>query len=232
MKRLVLMLAAALVLIAAAPAHAQFVSDAFTETGGLPVILSSHTPDTGSTWVKHGSYTGDLTVDHANDRVVGGGAALGIYYNDAAPASADYTVQVDVVMLNNTLAGYPGVAGRVNTGADTMYRAIYDQPNGNWVLDKQVAGANTVLGTYAQSLSNSTTYVLKLEMIGTAIKLYVDGVERVCANSCAGDSSIAAAGKAGAILVSSGVSDLDNFVATNASAAAATCTLGLLGVGC
>jgi hypothetical protein len=228
MKRLVLMLAAALVLIAAAPAHAQFVSDAFTETGGLPVILSSHTPDTGSTWVKHGSYTGDLTVDHANDRVVGGGAALGIYYNDAAPASADYTVQVDVVMLNNTLAGYPGVAGRVNTGADTMYRAIYDQPNGNWVLDKQVAGANTVLGTYAQSLSNSTTYVLKLEMIGTAIKLYVDAVQRVSVT----DSGVAAAGKAGVVLFASGVSDVDNFVATNASAAAATCTLSLLGVGC
>jgi hypothetical protein len=226
MTRFVLALLVALVW--AVPAQAQFVSDAFTETGGSPVILSSHTPDTGSTWVEHGSYTGDLTVEHANDRLVGGGVALGLYYNDAAPASADYTVQVDVIVINNGVAGYPGVAGRVNTGADTMYRAIYDQVAGNWVLDKQVAGANTVLGTFAQSLSNSTTYVLKLEMIGTAIKLYVDAVQRVSVT----DSGVAAAGKAGVVLFASGVSDVDNFVATNASAAAATCTLSLLGVGC
>jgi hypothetical protein len=215
------------VLALAAPAQAQFVSDTFTE-GGSP-NLSAHTPDTGGAWSAHGSYSGVLSIDSTSNRLVGNGAALGLYYNATAPASADYSVQIDVVVLNNAVAGYPGVAGRVDTGADTMYRAVYDQVGGNWVLDKQVAGASTVLGTFAQSLSNSTTYVLKLEMIGTAIKLYVDGG---AAKISVTDSGIAGAGKAAVILFASGVSDVDNFVATNASAAAATCTLGLLGVGC
>jgi hypothetical protein len=215
------------VLALAAPAQAQFVSDQFTE-GGNP-NLSAHTPNTaGGAWSAHGSYSGVLSIDSTSNRLVGNGAALGLYYNATAPASADYSVQIDVVVLNNAVAGYPGVAGRVDTGADTMYRAVYDQVGGNWVLDKQVAGANTALGTFAQSLSNSTTYVLKLEMIGTAIKLYVDAVQRVSVT----DSGVAAAGKAGVVLFASGVSDVDNFVATNASAAAATCTLSLLGVGC
>jgi hypothetical protein len=159
---------------------------------------------------------------------VGDGVAVGVYYNDASPAGADYTVQADVIVVNNASAAYPGVVGRMATGADTYYRLFYDQPGGQWVLDKQVAGANTSLDTAAQSLSNSTTYEIRLEMIGTAIKGYVDDVEVLSAT----DSSIAAAGKAGLLLGASSIMDLDNFIATDSGGApAATRSLGLLGVG-
>jgi hypothetical protein len=56
------------------------------------------------------------------------------------------------------------------------------------------AGGFTQLGsTVAQTLTNNQTYVLKLEMIGTAIKVYVDGSQIISVT----DSGITQVGKAG-----------------------------------
>lgn len=178
---------------------ATFLSDTFTEAS--TVVLSSHTPEIGGAWIEHGSYPDNLSIDADSDAIVGSiGVDVGVYYNDADPASADYSVTVDIFVVNNAVASYPGVVGRVATAANTMYRALYDQAEGRWELEKVVAGIITALDVpYSQALANSQTYALKLEMIGTTIKAYIDGVERMIDT----DTAISAAGKAGVLQYSS-----------------------------
>lgn len=186
-----------------------FLSDSFTEA--VTTVLSSHTPETGSTWIEHGSYADNLNVDGDSDSVAGlSGADVGLYYNDAAPAGADYSVTGNIFVVDNAVASYPGVVGRVATGANTMYRAIYRQDATIWRLEKMVAGVLTTLGTdFSQVLTNSQTYALKLEMIGTAIKVYIDGVERISVT----DSAISAAGKAGVLQYSANAQQVTSITA-------------------
>jgi hypothetical protein len=181
--------------VTASPASGQFLVDLFADHSGQLVILSSHAPETGGPWVEHPSYPDNLWVFAGDLKGTGGGA--GVYYNTASPASADYSVQANIMVYENSVASYPGVVGRVNPTADTLYVALYHQFFGYWELAKHVAGSETVLGTFSQTLTDSQTYTLKLEMIGTAIKVYVDGVPRISVT----DSSISAAGKAGVLQV-------------------------------
>ena len=223
MRRLLTLLA----LLVAAPAHAQFANDTFTEPT-IDTVLSSHTPDSGGAWVQHGSYTGVLTVSQATDRILGDGIALGVYYHNASPATANYTVAADVVVSSNAAASYPGVTCRTSTSADTMYRGWYDQPNTRWVMDKIVAGGAAVtLGTpFTQTLSNSTTYNMVLRCDGDQISLNIDGgsVEIPAVT----DTAIAAAGKAGVFQLTASVADIDTFVATDIAAGGSGATGGLL----
>jgi hypothetical protein len=229
LRRLLIALVVWLLLALASPAQAQFLNDGFTEGGGN-VTLDLHTPDTtGGTWVEHGSYPDNCTVDAANDYLTAPAGGFCLYYNDASPATADYSVVGGVFVVSNAAASYPGVAGRVATGANTAYRVYYDQVGGQWVLDKMVAGANTGLGTFSQSLTNSQTYAMKLEMIGTAIKVYIDDVQRISVT----DGDIAAAGKAAAMQVTNSGQQLTSIVATDIGGGGGSTTrsLGLLGVG-
>jgi hypothetical protein len=226
--RLATLLAGAF-LLWAAPAQAQFLNDTFTE-GGANTVLSSHTPETGSTWVEHGSYADNCTIDAGNDLIFGAaGGDFCLYYNDASPASADYSVEGYVFVSANG-GTYPGVAGRVATAANTMYRVYYDGADGRWELYKVVAGSSTSIGTdYTQALTISQTYVVKLEMIGTAIKVYIDSVERISAT----DGDISAAGKAAVMQYSASGEQVTRITATDIGGGGGSTTrsLGLLGVG-
>jgi hypothetical protein len=217
-------------LLLAVPAQAQFLSDTFSEPT-INTVLSSHSAETGGAcWVEHGSYTDDLSVSEANDRITAlAGADFGLYYCSVAPASADYEVVGDIYVVSNLAAGYPGVVGRVNTAADTMYQVYYDQVDGQWELYEVVAGVSTARGTYTQALSNSTTYALKLEMIGTTVKVYIDGGAAVITDTT---GTITATGRAGVMQYAAGSQELTSVTATNISAGGATTrSLGLLGVG-
>lgn len=223
---------AALLLTVAGRADAQFLNDTFTESTPA-VLLSDHTPETGGTWTKHGSYADNINIYDTDDFVYGaGGGDVGLYYNTASPASADYSVSADIFVVNNANASYGGVAGRVVIGANTMYRAYYRQELTAWRLEKMVAGTPTTLGSdYTQSLTNSQTYTVKLEMIGTSIKLYVDGVERISAT----DSDIAGAGKAAVMSYTSGGQQPTSITATDigggGGGGGGTGHLSLLGMG-
>lgn len=133
----------------------------------------------------------------------GSGAAAGSNSGSVAtfalapgePASADYDVVCKIVRGSNAVGALMGVGGRVNAygGALEGYIAAYDG-SGIWHLYKYIAGTPTELGTpYAQALTNGVEYTLMLRMVGTSIKLLVNGVERVTAT----DSAITAAGRSG-----------------------------------
>lgn len=171
---------------------ATFTSDSFTE-GGSDVDLSAHTGEIGATWTEHASFTtGAITVDAANDRIYQSSAAASCYHSSGTPASADYYVEAELIHLSAADA-LIGVVGRVDTAANTMYIARYNEANTRWELRKFVAGVTSGLGTFTQSLSIGVTYTLRLDQVGSTIRLLVDGVERISVT----DSAISAAGVAG-----------------------------------
>lgn len=184
---------------------ATFLSDTFTEASDM--MLSAHTGETGATWTSHTSTPFDgahtaVRLSAAIDRVrpyFGGDGPEFLDYASGSPASADYDVTGQMFYAGPggpNFSGDIGVAGRVSTSAATCYVAYWDEGVA-WTLGKWVAGTFTSLGTYAATtLTTSQTYALKLSMVGTAIKLYLDGVERVAVT----DSDVSAAGKAGVYL--------------------------------
>ena len=197
---------------------AQFASGSFTGSDGT--TLSTH----DAAWSLHPSYSGLCQI--AANRLRPSSTSTSAYYHSGTPASADYSVSSDL-FAKDTDAGnsYTGVIGRVSTSANTFYMARYSGGAiDGWELFKFVAGTATQLGsTSSQSLTDETSHNIKLEMVGTAIKLYKEGSGSALLSST--DSAITSAGKAG-IRSLNGVDPgdatglhLDNFSADDISTA-------------
>lgn len=207
-----------------------FVSDSFTDTDST--ALQSHTGETGATWTKHASGLGADAIIN-NNQLAFTDAAGAEYYASGTPASAEYDVEADVVVVDTTRDSAVGVLGRVDTSALTWYLADHVGSLNQWRLFRRVNGSFTSLGSFSQDLTNATTYELKLEIRDAAKKLYVDGVERI-SNA---DDNVKPAGRAGVRLDSTpGNTDgmrLDDFVATDLSVGGGDFTprMSLLGVG-
>ncbi len=170
---------------------AQFAVDTFTGTSGTELSTYS------ANWVKP-SYSGssNWVISDANRARCEG--ANSTYYNTGAPASADYTVKVDVYIASDA-AATPGVCGRLDTSAQTYYHARAARVNSttlNWELYKRVVGTFTQLGSsISQTIAVGNSYELKLSMVGTTIELYDEGGGS--ATISATDSAITAAGYSG-----------------------------------
>lgn len=186
---------------------AQFASDAFGGTENA--LLSTY----NAAWSLHGSYTG--TCEIASNRVRASLSTASMYYHSGSPAGADYSVSADLHFLTyRGGGGHMGVAGRIDTAANTLYMARYFSPG--WQLYKGVSGTFTQLGsTSSEEVSAASTINIKLEMIGTAIKLYNYGSGTALISAT--DSAISAAGKAGIRCGAVG-SDSDGIHADNFSA--------------
>lgn len=182
-----------------------FSRDTFVEASDT--TLASHTADDGGTWTKHPSFATAAQVIGAEDKVQGGSTtATSLYTHSGSPLSADYYVQSDV-SWSSSLDALPGVAARVNVAANTAYRIDIDL-SGAFRLIKVVAGVATVLATWGAATAG-VTYRVRISVVGTAIKGYVDGVERLSVT----DASITAAGKAGIAVRQNG--RVDNFLAVD-----------------
>jgi hypothetical protein len=216
---------------------AVFVSDSFTDTTGT--ALGSHTGETGATWTKHPDYSGDAVISDANRVRSSSAGGVVIYYASGTPTSAEYDVEADLV-VKDVVNAISGVQGRMNTvTGDNHYDFRYNYFSLQWSLHRYVAGVETLLGTYSQTLSDEQSYALKLELRDAAKKCYVDGVERISS----ADNAVTAAGKAGLLMYRDAVGNtvglhLDNFVATDLSGAAGQPTMrhwggvpGMLGAG-
>ena len=77
------------------------------------------------------------------------------------------------------------------TDASNWYRARISTVSQYLRLEKNVAGSKTTLGQYNGGQSITTNYVIKLSMVGSAIKVFQDTVERISVS----DSDITATGK-------------------------------------
>jgi hypothetical protein len=167
------------------PYVAPTYTDTFTDTTGT--ALASHTPDMGGSWTQHSSYAGTLVISDANRVRCSSGNAL--YYYSDSPASPDYDVSIQINDLGGTTQVI-GPAGRIDTAANTFYRAHYDPSTVQLSLVKVVAGSTTSLGT--QSISG-TTFRLTLSLRGESLYVYQDSTLRISKV----DSSISAAGRMG-----------------------------------
>lgn len=167
----------------------QIASDAFTS--GSNVALESYS----SNWTK---VSGDnsLSVSGDYDRVYFSTTGTTRYrYTGATPSSADYSVSVDVYVASTLATSCAGVLGRASASGDTFYLARTVQGTG-YQMFKCVSSSYTQLGsTSTKTFSGSTTYNVKLEMNGTAIKTYVEGSGT--SSISATDSAITAAGYSG-----------------------------------
>ena len=164
-------------------------SDAFTDTNGT--LLQSHTPTGGTSWVKHsasGSENATIQSNKLAHPILASSPLL--YYANFASATAECEVQV-VMTVNANCAG--GITARHSTSDTTFYLARHLRSTNQWQLFKFVAGTATNIGVYAETIANGSTRTLKLTCTGTAIKVYIDGVERISVT----DSAITAAGYCG-----------------------------------
>jgi hypothetical protein len=173
-------------------------SDTFT--GTATTTLQTHTGEIAATWTKHSmSGTTDAVIT-ANGRIRKNGNTAGAaYYASAVPASADYTVEADVVMASSLSNDIVGVVGRLNTAVNsgTFYSALYDASSQRWILAGTVSGTRSALATSGiQALTVGTTYRLGLSMTGSTLVLLVNGVQQLSVV----DTSISAAGKAGIVM--------------------------------
>lgn len=167
-------------------------SDSFTDTSGK--ALTAHTGEVGATWTHHSGTASSVITDAGRVR---GGGILGAYtidYVSAVPASADYSVEADFFVKSHLGRDAMGVVGRLSTTATTYYTARWEEADRSWNLVKYVNGA----GTYLDYVDNQTVlvgqaYRLRLEMIGSALRLYVNGVLTASAT----DTTITTAGRAG-----------------------------------
>jgi hypothetical protein len=191
---------------------ATFVNEDFAGTDGVTVQAND------AQWTKHSSATGDALI--STNRARANGAVQAIYYHSGTPASADYSVEAVIrrdTGVTSTEIG--GVAGRMDTSVNTKYDFVRVE-TGSFILRKTVAGTDTNLDTHTLALATPVEYTIRLEMVGTTIKGYVDGVE-VCS---ATDSSVTAAGKAGFFLFRGGSAaayHLDSITATDIGSAPA-----------
>ena len=192
-----------------------FASDSFASANGTE--LSAH----NANWKKVPGFSASAQI--ANGRLRASSTSSPVYYYDVAPGSADYSVSADFEALSNSDSCI-GFLARASATTATHYRAIPNFPIGYVTLGKFVGGTFTALGTAYVGLSVGVPVNVRLELIGSALKLYLNGSETPAASYT--DNSITAAGYAG-VRAYSGVAPgdsvgahLDNFLAATPGGAA------------
>jgi hypothetical protein len=168
-------------------------SDSFTGNSA-DLLTTAHTGETGATWAYEIGSANTEQITDAN-RLCRSGQGYSVNYTTATPASADYSVEADLVVKSVVAGDMAGVIGRLVTGTNTFYTARWDQANVQWSLAKISNGTVTALASTAvpAGLTAGSTYRIRLSMIGTALKLFVNGVQTVSAT----DGALTAVGKAG-----------------------------------
>lgn len=183
-------------------------------TGPNWADINERTGQVGASWTKNPGSPSSRWYIFSN-RVHCGVA--GAYYASGVPISADYDVECDYIIYTDL--PNVGIAGRMSTSQLTMYYTYYQA--GEVVLAKLINGTPTSLGWWISTLTGGgTTYKLKLSMVGSTIKVFVNNVERISVS----DSSITSVGRAGVRSVGSNDANtgkhIDNFIATDSSSGA------------
>ncbi len=167
-------------------------------TGATNATLASRAGETGATWTQ---LVGTQQLS-SQDRAFRNGTGYAAAYTSVTPASANYSVEADLVRRGGPLAGDSvGVMGRVNPAATAFYAARWTTGK-TWELTEINGAPPTVLATSGvqADLPQDQPVRLRLEMTGntpTTLNLYVDGVLKVSATDNA--APFTGAGKAGIV---------------------------------
>src|SRR3990172_2491981 len=197
--------------------------------------LESKTPDVGTSWTQLASSAGTgASAMAATDRASPAGDLNDgvIYTADATYPSADYAVEFEMCILDAGTSSPQYILVRVQD-ANNMYAIRLNDQGGTstcQLYKRTTAGGWATLGSAFSPPYNGA--ICKLEIIGSALKFYIDGVVVASAT----DTDITAAGKAGlawgggTVLVNSGDdmdadNDTDNFTVYNLGSAVSTETI-------
>lgn len=172
---------------------AQFLNDTFTDTDGTG--LASHTGETGATWTLYSvvNASGSAVIQSNRLRGNAAGSQGSFFYASGTSINADYYVEATLDIQTLLSGTYSGVIGRAIPASSNFYWAIYNVGTAAWELWKTVSGTATKLGDFAATPSGSA--VLRLDMVGTTIRVLVDGTQRISVT----DSSLSTAGRAGVV---------------------------------
>ena len=163
-----------------------FASDEFGGSNGT--LLHTWNPS----WKKVSGFTADAQL--ADGRARASSTSSAMYYYDAAPGSADYSVSADCRRITTHVSTVALIL-RSSTTAANGYRLYLDPVAGSAVVGKFVAGAYTELGSISSVIAVSETANLRLEAIGATLKVYKNGSSTALATYA--DSSVTSAGYAG-----------------------------------
>ena len=166
-------------------------SDSFTDTSGK--LLAAHTGELAAAWTRVLG-TANATVSNEG-RIFKATAGYSVDQNSLVQATPDYTVEADLVHKSVLTDDAMGVIGRYNTSSNTFYLASWEERDNSWNLALVTNGTIDYLDYVLNqpALVTGQTYRLKLELVGSALKLYVNGVLKVSVT----DTTLTAAGRAG-----------------------------------
>lgn len=145
----------------------QSVSDTFDRSGGVATAL-------GSNWTNEINANQIATNDTAEPTTVDVEAVS--RWTGSYVTGADQFAVIAEAGLSGSNTTVMGPVVRCDAGAQNMYY-VAAPPNGTLTLFKRVAGVNTSLGTFGHLFAANKQ--LYLEAVGTAIKVYLDGVLRI-----------------------------------------------------
>lgn len=191
----------------------------------MPILDDFNRASLGSGWE---SAIGTIWAINASTTVrpVTAFATTAIRRTEASFPNDQYS-QAKVELVAGAEFTRPAVAVRMDASGNCYFARL----NSTSVdLYKRVAGTVSYVNDTAQTVVRDTFYTLKIEVIGTSIKVYLDGVEKLSST----DSSLTS-GKPGlyAITQSGGanLSDFDDFECTDAVSAGVPNALMLIGAG-
>ena len=161
-----------------------------TFTGADTTVLSSHTSDSGHSWVAIPS-TSSNTLQISGNKIVhaGGNSKIG-YYSSVVPVTADYDVECICKLNGDFNTGGP--AGRIQTSDGGRYWAEYEDLVSGWQLYSGQGSTANILGNYVGDKPDVERRCT-LRFIGSTIKVLIDGVERISVT----DTAYTTAGRPG-----------------------------------
>lgn len=207
-------------------AWTQRFGDSFTEASDTN--LSAHTPDTGSSWTRIVSASTEAQVDEATDtlhRPYYGGTVRNIYQANIAGTWADDQAAEGIrTIAPNLAAAAPSV--RVQSdGASSAdgYAVGYNAGTTSTKLFRIDSGVYTELESVSGTIADE---VIRIEAIGTSIKMYKGGV---LLGSGVTDATYQTGGTPGLVTFKSvSGTAFDNFAAFDEAAAGGDPEAGLI----
>lgn len=175
--------------------------DTFTEAS--TTALTSHTSDSGHTWVY---WAGDATspsVYTTLGGVVGSGGSAQVFRSSAIGTSADTEIVAQTYFVTTSGLNSFGICARLNSGGTAGYLAAYIPAASAWAIYRIGSSlATTQLGSYSSTVTYTSgdTPDLVFTVTGTGatvtLELTVDGVSAVSTTDTSG-SRITSAGYTG-----------------------------------
>lgn len=155
--------------------------ETFTSANG--VNPTSRNSDSGHTWT---AAAGTWVVQ--GNRAANTGSP-GQLVSNYVPASANQIIQMTVRSLTVVAGQNFWAIGRY-VDSSNYYQAGYNSTTSQWAVGKTVAGTFTILNGVVESLVTNGLYVVRLEINGSDLKLYVNDVLKAQAT----DTSLTAVG--------------------------------------